>query len=559
MLLTTTHNLLAAIGLPFIPGWDQLRPFVADLILIGTIAAVLIAPFFAGRRPNVLCAIVALAGLAVAFVAQLILMNVGGDQGIHFRGLLVADPFAQMWKLLLLLFVAGVILMWFTTTASSMHEGDGPEYFTLLLSATLGMSLMASTTNLLMLFLAVELASLPSYVLAGFRKTHRVGAEASLKYVLFGAATSSVMVFGLSYLYGLYGTLQVEQLAALAGKTTATMGLGGQALLAVGVAGLLVGIGFKISAVPLHFWCPDVFEGASIDVTTFLSVASKGAALALLLRVATTFAHGLGFAPNAGVSLATLAAVIGVMGAVTATVGNLGALVQTNIKRLLAYSSIAHSGYMLCALSLLVRHKAMLVDNAGASSAAQAILLYLAVYLFMNLGAFTVAGLIYRQTGSENVEDYAALWRRAPVAALCMAAFMFSLIGLPPFAGFIAKFNLMWVLGANGGWWWALVAIIGLNTIFSLYYYVRIVKIMYLNPSDAPPVGVNPLGLGLAVACAAVLLLMFVGYSPIGRLTTSYGKLFLSAAPPPPSQVAPGGTAPTTQTAMAVPAPGERP
>jgi NADH-quinone oxidoreductase subunit N len=307
---------------------------------------------------------------------------------------------------------------------------------------------------------------------------------------------------------------------------------------------LIVGVGFKISAVPFHFWCPDVFEGASIDVTTFLSVASKGAALALMLRVLTTLAQGLGFHNTAGVSLTVLAGVIGVMGAVTATVGNLGALVQTNIKRLLAYSSISHAGYMMCALSLLVKNKAEIINpTGGTSSAAQAILMYLAVYLFMNLGAFTVAGLIYRQTGSENIEDYAGLSRRAPVAAVCMALFMFSLVGLPPLAGFAAKFNLMWVLGSNGGWWWGLVAVIGLNTIFSLYYYVRVVKIMYLTPSDAPAVAVNPLGLGLAVACAAVLVLMFVGYNPLSEMTTSYSRMHLSNAKAPVK-------AATTQTAM---------
>jgi len=521
------HATLAAIGLPFIPGWEELRPFIADVWLIVTIVGILLTPFFTARS-NIACAAVALAGVALAFISQLAFASGQGVVGQHFRGLLVADQFGTMWKLLLLLFVAGVILMWFTTAASTMHEGDGPEFFALLISATLGMSLMASTSNLLMLFLAVEMASLPSYVLAGFRKTHRVGAEASLKYVLFGAVTSSIMAYGLSYLYGLYGTLQVNELARA--MATAQLGVGGGALLMVAFAGLIVGIGFKISAVPFHFWCPDVFEGASIDVTAFLSVASKGAALVLLLRTFTTLAQGMGFGNQAGVSLTALACVIAVMGAITATVGNLGALAQTNIKRLLAYSSIAHAGYMLCAVSLLVRHKAVVVAADGTTAAAQAILMYLAVYLFMNLGAFTVAALVYRQTGSENIEDYGGLSRRSPVAALCMALFMFSLVGLPPLAGFVAKFNLMWVLGANGGWWWWLVAIIGLNTIFSLYYYVRVVKIMYLNPSDAPNLSVNPLGLGLAVACAAVLLLLFVGMGPLSKLTTNYGRLYLSPA-----------------------------
>jgi NADH-quinone oxidoreductase subunit N len=299
-------------------------------------------------------------------------------------------------------------------------------------------------------------------------------------------------------------------------------------------------------------------------VTTFLSVASKGAALVLLLRVLTLLANGLGYQGHAGgVSLTAIAVTIGVIGAVTCTVGNTGALVQDNIKRLLAYSSIAHAGYMLCALSLLVKNRADIAighGNVVQIAAAQAILLYLAVYLFMNLGAFTVAALMYRATGSEDINDYAALGRRAPVAAAVMTACMFSLIGLPPFAGFAAKFNLMQVLGTNGGWWWALVAVIGVNTIISLYYYVRVVKIMYLNASDAPALAVNPLGLGLAVACAVALLLMFIGYGPIDRLTTSYAQIYAgqtaAAAPArPAAPAAPGAPGATTRPAQTARAP----
>jgi len=557
--MTMTTSILAAagssIGLPFIPQWYELRPFAADLWLIATIIAILLTPFFTGNRSNVPCAIVALVGLALAFVAQLV-VGVNEDVvGYHFRDLLVADHFAAMWKLMLLLFVMGIVLMWFTTTGHAMHEGDGPEFFALLIGATLGMSLMASTSNLLMLFMAVELASLPSYVLAGFRKTHRIGAEASLKYVLFGAATSAIMVYGLSMLYGLYGTLKVEELAR-----HMTLAPGGSALLAVAIFGLIVGIGFKISAVPFHFWCPDVFEGAGIDVAAFLSVASKGAALVLLLRVLMLMADALGYQNAPGVSLTGIAIVIGILGAITATVGNTAAFVQTNIKRLLAYSSIAHAGYMLCALSLLVQHRSPLVGEAANGvipvEAAQALLLYLAVYLFMNLGAFTVAGVVAKQAGTELVEDYAGLGRRSPVLGAAMAAFMFSLVGLPPFAGFVAKLNVMWVLADNGGWWWWLVAVIGVNTIFSLYYYLRIVKVMYLDPakegSREVTVASNPLGAGLAAACAVILVLMLVGFGPMDTLTTAYGKLHLQPAIAAKPQAAPAAptTAPTTQTAM---------
>jgi NADH-quinone oxidoreductase subunit N len=529
---------LAAIDKPFIPAWSELRAFAPELWLIGTIVAVLLAPFFTPKRSNIPSALVALLGLFLAlFSAVVVSIWDEGVTGAHLRGLLVADPMSMLWKIMLLLFTIGVIFMWFSTTASTMHEGDGPEFFTLLLGATLGMSLMAGTANLLMIFMCVELASLPSYVLAGFRKTHRVGAEASLKYVLFGAATSSIMVYGLSMLYGLYGTLQVDHLAIAMSKGTAS-----SAVLAVAIFGLIVGIGFKISAVPFHFWCPDVFEGASIDVSAFLSVASKGAALILLLRVLMVIADGVGYHNAPGMSLTAIAIVIGVLGSITATVGNTAAFVQNNIKRLLAYSSIAHAGYMLCALSLIVKHNDDLAKPAAGGvlsvGAAQAILLYLAVYMFMNLGAFTAAGLIWRETGSENIEDYDGMSRRNPLLAACMTVFMFSLVGLPPFAGFVAKLNVMYVLGNNGGWWWALVAVIGLNTIFSLYYYARVVRVMYLKSSDKPTISPNPFGLGLSMLCAAMLVAMLIGYGPMSRLTSAYGKVYTqshSAGPTTPT------------------------
>ena len=513
--------MLAAIGTPFIPPWSELKPFVADLWLIVTIVAVLITPFFI-RKSNIACALVALAGLTGALLCLLVVGHGAEVSGYHFRGLLVADGFSIFWKAILLVFVMGIILMWLSVSAWTMHEGDGPEFFVLLLGATLGMSLMSSPSNLLMIFMTVELASLPSYVMAGFRKTHRVGAEASLKYVLFGAATSAIMVYGLSILYGLYGTLDVHGPAGLAAKMATSTG--GGALLAVAVFGLIVGIGFKISAVPFHFWCPDVFEGASVDVSAFLSVASKGAALTLLLRQLMLIANAFGYQNAPHVSLSSIAVVIGVLGAVTATVGNTAAFVQTNIKRLLAYSSIAHAGYMLCALSLLIAHNSP-ITIGNSNSPAQTILLYLAVYMFMNLGAFTVAGLVSRQTGSELVSDYTGLGRRSPMLAACMFCFMISLIGLPPFAGFVAKLNLLLVLINNGGWWWILVAVIGVNTILSAFYYFRVIKAMYLGDNDEPAFVPNPLGSAIAICSAVLLLAMLVGYGPLTNLTKSHSDV----------------------------------
>lgn len=509
------------IGLPFIPSWQELRPFAAESCLIGTVVAVLLTPFFT-RRSNVASGVVAMVGLLIALTATLIL---GGQPiGTAFRGLLLSDMVAVFWKVILLVFVLGIVVMWFSTTRSTMHEGDGPEFFTLLLSATTGMALMASTGNLLMLIIAVELASLPSYVLAGFRKTHRLGAEAALKYVLFGAASSAVMIYGLTMLYGQYGTLQFDGPAGIAHQIAAR---GGSVMfLTLSMAAILVGIGFKISAVPFHFWCPDVFEGASMEISAFLSVASKGAALILLMRLCMVLADAMGYTASGTISMMLPSVVLGVLGAVTCTVGNTAAYTQTNIKRLLAYSSISHAGYMLCGLSLLVSGQAAIIGDGGQNVVVQAILLYLVVYLFMNLGAFTCAGLILRATGSEDLYSYKGLGRRAPLLAACMAVCLFSLVGLPPFAGFAAKLNLMYRLGANGGWWWSLVAVIGVNTVFSLYYYARVVKAMYLDSSEEPAVEVPASGGGLALACATILLVLFIGFNWLDRLTA--GASFLT-------------------------------
>ncbi len=384
---------------------------------------------------------------------------------------------------------------------------------------------MGSASNLLMIFMTVEMASLPSYVLAGFRKTHRLGAEASLKYVLFGASCSAVMAYGLSLLYGLYGTLQLYSaetasghFAGLAERIAVAGGL--SPLLVVGLLGVVCGLGFKIAAVPFHFWCPDVFEGAGIDVTTFLSVASKGAGLVLLLRFAVALGDAAGFAPTAASN--TLAAILGVLGAITCTVGNTGAFTQTNLKRLLGYSSIAHAGYMLCAVSLVVRHDATYA--APGNQAAQAVLLYLAVYVFMNLGAFTVAALVARESGDESLDAFKGLGRRAPLLAASLFACLVSLIGLPPFAGFVAKLNLMWALAQNGGAWWGLVAVIGVNTVLSAFYYFRIVRTMYLEAPRASThraFHAHPLGTGLSVACAIALVALFIGFNPLSNATTA--------------------------------------
>lgn len=508
---------------PYIPPWQELRPFVGEIWLVLAMIGVLLTPFFT-RKSNAACALVSLAGLGLGFVGICVVAGNGVEAGSYFRGMLVSDTFALFFRALLLLFTFLVVVMWLGTSARKIPQGDGPEFFTLLLGATLGMALMSSTSNLLMIFLAVELASLPSYVLAGFRKTDPLGAEASLKYVLFGAASSAVMVYGLSLLYGLYGTLSLPTIA----KEIAA-GTPGGAVLAIALVTMLVGIGFKITAVPMHFWCPDVFEGAGIEVAAFLSVASKGAALALALRIVTLLAAAMNY--DGAQPLVALAIGFGVVGALTCTLGNTAALAQNNIKRLLAYSSIAQAGYMLCLLSLLCARRAP--AQSLASSSAQALLIYLVVYLFMNLGAFAIAAIVQRSEHGDTLADFSGLGRRNPVLALCMAAFMFSLVGLPPFAGFAAKLNIMATLGRNGGWWWWLVGVIAVNTVLSLYYYARVVKVMFLESNEFAPVSARPLTAGVAVICAAALVALLLGFGGLARATGAAARIY---APWPPGR-----------------------
>ncbi len=520
---------------PYIPAWQDLRPFVGDLALIAAIVAVLIVPFFT-RRPNIAVGVVALVGLVVAMVSLAAVgpADAGASAG-RFAPMLAADGLAFAWKCILLLFTVGVVLLWFATTRGDTR--DGPEFFLLLLSATLGMSLMSSASNLLMIVIVVELASLPSYVLAGFRKNDRAGAEASLKYVLFGAAASSVMIWGLSLLYGVCGTLNLYPTTSadgtvIAGVAQQIAAQSASPIVLIALLSLMVGLAFKISAAPFHLWCPDVFEGARVDVTTFLSVASKGAGLVLTLRIATALADAQSSAgPTASAAPAVFAWVLAAMGVLTATVGNTAAYVQTNLKRLLAYSSIAHAGYMLCAVAMVVGGTGF--QPVSVSPAAQAILFYLAVYLFMNLGAFAVVAVVGSQRG-ETLDHFSGLGRRAPLLAACLTLCCFSLIGLPPLAGFTAKFNLMAALGSAGGWAWVLVAAIAVNTLLSVYYYIRVIRTMYLEDAGEPRLSRNPLGTALAAVSVVMLLALFVGSNLLSRWTADHTGVRALTKPPPP-------------------------
>jgi NADH-quinone oxidoreductase subunit N len=386
---------------------------------------------------------------------------------------------------------------------------------------------MASATDLLMIYLAIELVSMVSYVLAGFRKADRKAAEGSLKYVIYGGVASGVMLFGMSYLYGLAGTTNVLELGSRIGALQASGAslAGTRIALVVAVVFVTAGIGYKVAAVPWHMWCPDVYEGAPTPFTAFLSVGPKAAGFALALRF---FQSAFAGPMDAGTGFAEVLvgipwpAVVGVIAAVTMTLGNFTAISQTNLKRLLAYSSIAHAGYTLMGLS------------ANSERGVQAVMIYMLVYLVMNLGAFVVVILVADATGSESILDYKGLAKRHPIAAVTFAIFLFSLTGLPPFAGFVGKWYLFYAvferIDGPGGGWYALLALIGaLNTAVSLYYYVRIVRAMFIDPAyvENPPALRSRVGYQVMLGAFSVAILVFgVWWTPMVDWTAASLQMF---------------------------------
>ena len=516
----------------------------------------------------------------------------GSIQSIHrveiFTGMLVVDRFTVMMRSLLLISVLIFLVM--TRLSGIPDKQDSADIYTLVLGATLGMFLMVSANHLLMIFLAIEMASVPSYVLAGMLKGRRTGSEAALKYAIYGAGTAGVMLYGISLVCGLVGSAHLPTMATLLAEQLPTFGSGELMVLSLGGLMLGVGLAFKLSAVPFHFWCPDVFHGACAEVNSFLSVTSKAAALALLVRVAI----GFGMVPPEGFqagedwTTGRVAAVvhqeidegalfaiedkhdtagaedgshqatpptgddirqqqisalgpvrtfigrlIALIAVITCTFGNLTAYGQNNIKRLLAYSTIAHAGYMMMAIPALMELAG--VDPAGAEQAIAGLLIYIVVYVFMNMGAFAVVAFIRNMTGSEEISDYRGLIKSSPGIAICFTLMLFSLVGLPPLAGFIGKFAIFASLAESftttgQGYLMALLLFGGVNTALSLFYYLRVVKVMILeDPPDPLPL---PLPLGQSGGGRFVLLLsiptalLMLAWEPVSDCATS-AALFL--------------------------------
>jgi len=513
----------------WLPGGGELALIGPLWALAGTIVALLLcATFITGRNWRVSGGIAFVGGLATAILAAMRFKGLSAADGSpsavsYFAGfapteanapMLIVDQFSCFFIALVGLFLALVTALWYLGQEHARldeHEArkhDATEFFVLLIGSALGMSLMVSTTNLLMLVLSIEMASLPSYALAGFRKRHRLSAEASVKYVLFGAVTSAIMVYGASLLYGYYKTLDLATIGRILGQQ---IGDGNIALFpAVALFALLVGVCFKVSAVPFHFWCPDVFEGAAIEVTTWLSVVSKAAGLGLMLRILSCLTAGIS-SPNA---LQYVALGVGVLATATCTVGNLSAFWQTNMKRLLAFSSIAHAGYMLMAVAILLGPEWFAEKGTAVHPGYSVVAAYVIVYLFMNLAAFGIVAMVYWATGKETIDAFNGLGWRNPALGVCMTVCLFSLVGLPPFGGFIVKWYLLAALYDSNYIWLIFVAVF--NTLISLYFYARVAYAMWFVTSDEAPIRASLLGQAMAIACAAVVILTGTFYA--GRL-----------------------------------------
>jgi NADH-quinone oxidoreductase subunit N len=496
---------------------DLFRP---ELILCATIVAMLLVRIIAGTR--VPAALVALVGAGLGFYFSLPF----GDEPIArteiFTGMLVYDGFTVFFRAILLFFA--VLFVIFTQLSGIPDREDAPDFYSLVLGGTLGMCLMASANHLLMIFLAVEMASVPSYVLAGILKGRRQSSEAAIKYVVYGAGAAGVMLYGVSLLAGVLGSCHLPTMAAELADRLAAETLGDSAMVLV-LGGLMLGVGlaFKLAAFPFHFWCPDVFEGAAAEINAFLSIASKAAALALLVRVVV----GLGYVPPESDSTPTIAAapvsspagyfavaaqepaatpsgpsqpnqltalapvrnfmllLVAVVAAVTCTFGNLAAYGQTNIKRLMAYSTIAHAGYMMMPVAAALALSS--TNTTAAEAAFAAIPFYVGVYLFMNLGAFAIIAFLRNELRSEEIDAYSGLVRRSPGVVVCFSLILFSLVGLPPLAGFAGKYVIFaslvdaMAVPAARLTMIALLVIAGLNTALSLFYYLRVVKVMTLD------------------------------------------------------------------------------
>ncbi|GHO52645.1 NADH-quinone oxidoreductase subunit N [Ktedonobacter robiniae] len=479
----------------------QIQPFdlyllSPELSLVVMALVVMAVDLFVKSRRVI--AGVSLVGLLISagFTISLALTHTGTQKA--FSNMLIVDTYALFFKLIFLV-IAAVMALTSYEYVGKYIKATG-EFYALLLFSTVGMMFMASTTELITIYIALELTSIPLYVMAGMLRHDERSAEAAVKYVLLGAMSSAILLYGFALLYGLTGTTDLAGIAASFSKIA-------QGNMVVIVANILIlaGFGFKISAVPFHMWAPDIYEGAPTPATAFFSVGSKAAGFAALIRV---FMFG---GLNA-VDVSTTVIAFSIVAVLTMTLGNLVAAVQSNVKRMMAYSSIAQAGY------ILVGFIGSFATNRPEGNSS--VLFFILVYVITNLGAFAGIIALANLTGGERIEDFRGLWQRSPALSLGTALCLLSLAGIPPMAGFWSKvflFSAAWSLGQS---WLVIVAL--LNSVVSLVYYGRIIKVMFFDKPVKEDRLVPTMGLSTALLLTTVALIVI----------TFVAQVFLNVASP---------------------------
>jgi NADH-quinone oxidoreductase subunit N len=464
----------------------DLRPLLPMLVLAATAAIVMVLDLLPPRERKDHLGFVSALGVVLTLVMTYwMTFAIGGGELRGFRGMVVLDPFALFFNIVIGYATGLVILLSMDYIRRAGQEAG--EFYILVLLSALGMMLMASAGDLIIVFLGLETMSIALYVLTGFFRHRLEAGEASLKYFLMGAFASAFFLYGIALIFGATGSTNLDRIA-----NAVAAGAGRDPMLAIGFSLLLVGFGFKISAVPFHMWAPDAYEGAPTSITAFIATGSKAAAFASLLRVLLTALRG---APLDWPML------IWGMAAITMTVGNVVALAQQNLKRMLAYSSIAHVGYMLVGVV------------AGGSLGNGAVLFYLLVYTFTTAGAFG-AILLLERNGREAVQlaDYGGLATRHPVLAVALSVFLLSLIGIPPTAGFVGKFYLFGAAVKSGYVWLAVIGV--LNSAVAAYYYLRLIVFMYMREPEGAPTVMAPSFSGALALVVALWGVVQLGVAP---------------------------------------------
>jgi len=485
---------------------ESLQFFYPEFVLAGTILFLIVLDLIvADKRWLAACAFL---GCLLSLWATFDLY--GSPEGWLFHRMIVLDNFSLFFKVIPL--VATLLVIWISFGCREIREIHLGEYYAILLTSSLGMFFMASSSNLLMAYLSLELVSLTSYILTGSLPRNRRSSEAALKYLIYGGVASGTMIYGMSWVFGITGSLDYARISEVLAHAQVN-----RLSLFIAFVLILAGFGYKVVFVPFHMWSPDVYQGAPTPITAFLSVGSNAAGVAIMIRFFFPAVSRLGDQGNwlflTGVEWPHFLLFLSM---VTMTVGNLCALNQQNVKRLLAYSGIAHAGYILMGLVVL--------NNEGL----KAMLLYIVVYLIMNVGAFLVVVIVANATGREDIEGYRGLaWRGAAIPAVCMAIFLFSLTGLPPLAGFVGKFFLFAAAIREEFYFLAVVAII--NSVISLYYYAGIVKTMFMdqpNPADQK-VDMSANESALLGVLSSLTVVFGVYWGPLVRYTSESLRFFL--------------------------------